>query len=451
MITQLGLTDFKAFSRARLKLAPLTLILGPNNSGKSSVLAPLRLLTQTMESYDVDVPLLLNGPFGDFGTFKDVVHGNHRGRPLGLAVDFRMPETPRSRGLEGSHVRIDLQYKHRMRRRETILRRVDLRFEGRRLATLEYSADSNRHTFARILDRPVPPPVKAALGPYVRMRHFLPLAHILPSVVNEGSTLKDFFTDEIRAAIRLTTKIGNALWAQFQAVEYLGAMREPPQRTYLFSGEKRRRVGASGEFATSLFMLDTMRRGKGRRNLRESVSQWLSAAGIAEDVFVEMISDRHYELRVKHPVTGESQNFSDVGYGNSQIFPVLVAGFQAQPDSMFLVEEPEIHLHPRAQAELGDFFLQMVERRVQCLVETHSEYLVLRLQRHVASGRLAPEDVAFYYVHPQADGQRKVLRRMSLDEDGRFVEEWPAGFFPERLAEARELSRARMPKPSGEA
>src|ERR1051326_8815411 len=88
MISGLTLRNFKAFEFLAINLRPLTFILGPNNSGKSSIISPSRMLVQTMESYDQEVPLLLDGIMGDFGTYKDIVFGNHRGRVLEMSIDF---------------------------------------------------------------------------------------------------------------------------------------------------------------------------------------------------------------------------------------------------------------------------------------------------------------------------------------------------------------------------
>ena len=103
-------------------------------------------------------------------------------------------------------------------------------------------------------------------------------------------------------------------------------------------------------------------------------------------------------------------------------------------------DQPELHLHPRAQAELGSFFLELFKRRVQAIVETHSEHLLLRVQTLVAEGRFNPDDVAIYYVKPTGAG--KQVSRVHLNARGEFLDSWPDGFFPERLAEARALLKA---------
>lgn len=443
MITSIHLQNFKAFESLEQPLRPITLLLGPNNSGKSSILAAVKLLVQTLESHDIDVPLLLNGPLGDFGTFKDVVHGNHRGRPFEIGLSITAHDAPRYIPFEGP-VSFNLEYKHRRKRRETILRTAEFWGDGAPAITLEYSFGSERHLIASLANQSVPSALKAPLAEDLHVRHFAPYLAISrrSSGEREGATkLEEFLSQLDPKVLRLPSWISRIIYSQMANIDYIGAMRNPPQRTYLFTGEKRRRIGSQGEHAASLFMLNTMRDRVDDTPFSKKVTNWLSKAGIAEDVRVEALSDRHYELRVEHPKTGEIQNIADVGYGNSQIFPVIVGGYRLESGSAYLIEEPEIHLHPRAQAELGDFLVDLHENQVQTITETHSEYAVLRLQQHIASGQVDPEEVAVYYVH--AKGERKRITLLELDEKGRFVHEWPEGFFPERLSEARRLSRLR--------
>jgi predicted ATPase len=225
-----------------------------------------------------------------------------------------------------------------------------------------------------------------------------------------------------------------------ESIEYVGAMRLAPERTYQYTGEAHNRVGAHGQNWASMFAFASNQKSRDG-TIATDLNAWLKAAGLAARVGIEWLSDRHYEIRVQHPVSREYENLADVGQGNSQVLPVLVAGFSLPRASALMVEEPEIHLHPRAQAELGGFFYTLYRRGVQSLIETHSEYLVLRLQRHVAAGDIPPEDIVFYYV--QARGQVKRVTKLQLNEKGVFVKPLPGGFFPERMDEAKALARLR--------
>lgn len=440
MVTGMKLHNFKAFENLKVGLRPITIVLGPNNSGKSSIIAPLRLLVQTMESYDREVPLLLDGIMGDFGTYKDIVYKNHRGRPFDISVDFELGKD-KPRFLEFSDVRLSLGFKYRTKRRELILKELRLFLGSKPVIRLDYSVDSERSLVSSIGNKALTPSAKSMVSRNLHLHHFLPNV-FAASAARETSEIAGLTEEEIQHAFRVVNVVSSQLREAFNNVEYIGAMRIPPARTYLFTGEKRKRVGATGENAASLLVMDAARRGKTKRRLQERASQWLKRAGIADGLEVVPLSERHYEIRVSHPITKEKQNISDVGYGNSQVIPVLIGGYSLDEGDTFLVEEPEIHLHPKAQAELGGFFFELYRDGIQSIVETHSEYLLLRLQRHVADKEIPPEDIIVYYVEPKAEGVKEVTP-FELDGTARFIDDWPEGFFPEKLEEAKGLARTR--------
>jgi predicted ATPase len=134
-----------------------------------------------------------------------------------------------------------------------------------------------------------------------------------------------------------------------------------------------------------------------------------------------------------------------VGFGCSQVLPVLTAGLNLFADDgretnrILLVQEPEIHLHPNAQAALGSFFVNLVQTEGQVFIETHSDSLVLRIARHVAMEHIKPSDVSIFFVSDELDNR---VVPISITEDGRFDPEWPGGFFPQRQIESFELARA---------
>lgn len=417
MFCELNLKNFKAFEELSVDLKPLTFLLGPNNSGKSSIMAPLRMLAQTAESHDAKIPLLLNGIMGDFGTYKDVVYGNKNARHITISFGIDIPAFGK--------IRTGLTYEYRSALHEVILRKLEVTEGKNTLLMSRYSENTESHIIENIGGREI------------------------PSERSEGFLLKNFiadipslpqhkiFTSEINDLIKSTY-----IYPFFQELEYVGAMRIPPSRIYLVSGDRRSRIGGSGEHCINILTMDAMKK-PSLKNIFEKVKKWLVRAGMARDMTILSSSDhRYYELRIQHPETGEHQNIADVGYGHSQVMPVLVGGYNTEKGRTFLAEEPEIHLHPRAQAELGDFFLDLYQNRVQSVVETHSEYLVLRLQQHIAKGNISPEDIIFYYVY--ADKGKKQAVPLNLDQKGRFLEEWPEGFFPERLEEAKQLSKIRF-------
>jgi len=446
VLEKIRLTNFKAFEHQVVSCAPITVFLGPNNSGKSSIIAALRLLAQTMTSPDASVPLLMNGDYGDFGTFRDVVYRNHRGKPFAIELTFtpaRTPLGPNPRTRTDQRITFRVQYKFRTQRRELILNSFSLHSNDGALLETEYSRDSEQQQMRSIGGAAVPPALKGLLSQRIRMDHFLPDVYRMRTHYSQEDAAEvASFDRQTQETLERTVHASWAIRRFLGAVDYLGPMRYAPLRTYQFTGERRNRIGMHGENVAGILAMDWANRSRTKESIAKKVENWLSEAGIASALKVSPISDRHYEVRISHPVTGETENIADVGYGNSQVIPVLVGGFIADKDSVFLVEEPEIHLHPKAQAELGTFFAGLRKSRVQTIIETHSEHLVVRLQQHVAAQHISPEDVAVYYLSSSAsDG--KTATRLRLDENGKFVDEWPDGFFPERLEEAKRLSMIR--------
>jgi len=154
--------------------------------------------------------------------------------------------------------------------------------------------------------------------------------------------------------------------------------------------------------------------------------------------------DRVKELVLVDKRTGTVVTHRDVGIGISQVLPVLVAAYGSS-GRIIAMEQPEIHLHPALQAELGDVFIEAAtgERKNTFILETHSEHLILRLLRRIretASGELPagmpplkPEDVAVIYVQAEKDGAKVVEIPVTLEGD--FSQSWPEGFFAERAKE----------------
>lgn len=120
---------------------------------------------------------------------------------------------------------------------------------------------------------------------------------------------------------------------------------------------------------------------------------------------------------------------------------MTVSLYTSPPGSTLLYEQPEIHLHPAAQAELGSVFARACSPDKRIVIETHSENLILRIQTEVAKGNLKPEDVTFYYVQPNSSGHQVIP--IPLNEKGEFLAEWPKGFFEENYQESLKLSQAR--------
>ena len=438
MIRRLSLTNYRAFERIDIPLTKINLLFGPNNSGKSALLSAINLLSQTLDSGDRDVPLLLTGKFEDLGTYKDIVYGNDTGRDIAFGLEFDMrraadEEVPRQ-------ARIDITFHYRKQRREIVLSSTELSAPpGEVLLKTRVAKVSKSQLVERVGPKFSGIKMGTSSSGTITLNHYVP--SFMPSLGRRWFPRTSRRYSPYREIDFILYLIAGSLTEHLGSVEYIGPFRSQPQRTYTFSGETPSSVGVRGEKAVDILAADESRRGSKKHNIAQMISRWLQKSKIAEAIRILSLTDRYFEIKLTHFETGEFENLADVGYGCSQILPILVAGYYLPTGSVLIVEQPEIHLHPRAEAEVGTFLCEVAKRGVQLLIETHSEHLLLRLQSHVASGDLSPEDVNVFYLYSDTEAEKKQCKRIPLGTDGFFKEEWPKGFFPERLQEAKRLAR----------
>ena len=206
-------------------------------------------------------------------------------------------------------------------------------------------------------------------------------------------------------------------------------------------------VASSLEIIRRWIMEDSDGDGLFEAELEDLVSSLVDAEAVTEEWAEELIearSDALQDLVLIDKRSGTPVSHRDVGIGVSQVLPVLVAAY-ASNGKLLAIEQPEIHLHPGLQAELGDVVIESAlgDAGNRFLIETHSEHLLLRIMRRMrqtATGELPdgvspvrPEDVMVLFIEP--DGSRSLVREMPLNERGELVKAWPGGFFEEGMRE----------------
>ncbi len=223
-------------------------------------------------------------------------------------------------------------------------------------------------------------------------------------------------------------------------VQYIGPLRHTPERFYQKNFNFKDSVGIKGEHLAEMIYADEAR--------KASLNRWLTQLGIEykADVCKLSVSDPDIDLYVMKLTDKYDINVSpaDVGFGVSQIMPIITQTVSSK-NRLILIEQPEIHLHPKLQAEMADLFISSAKGpdKNTFVLETHSEHLLLRIMRRMretATGKLehpeyalTPDDVSVLYVE-SIDG-RSIVREMPLNEYGELVVPWPGGFFEEGLRE----------------
>jgi predicted ATPase len=172
--------------------------------------------------------------------------------------------------------------------------------------------------------------------------------------------------------------------------------------------------------------------------------------GLIDDFKVESIAPnrKEYEALVRIAPGGTYCPITDVGFGVSQILPVLVLCYYVPKGSTIIFEQPEIHLHPSAQQKLADVFIDVIKHReLQIIIESHSEHLLNRLQRRIAENGLTDagfeaNQAALYFCQMGEDGASQ-LTELALDEFGN-IDNWPKDFFGDRMGDLLAMSDAEM-------
>lgn len=163
-----------------------------------------------------------------------------------------------------------------------------------------------------------------------------------------------------------------------------------------------------------------------------------------ETLLVKEDAEVLIDLGIRDKRHGVIVSIRDVGTGISQIAPILVHAV-AEERKVIAIEQPEIHIHPALQAELGDVFIESAlgKNKNTFLLETHSEHLILRILKRIrqtAAGSLpegvtpiTKDDIAVLFVTPASDGS--VVQELRINEKGKFLDSWPGGFFEESFDE----------------
>jgi predicted ATPase len=232
---------------------------------------------------------------------------------------------------------------------------------------------------------------------------------------------------------------------------YLGPLREFPQRDYLWARSRPSDVGQRGEKAIDAILAATEARES--RNLRpkarlkpfqEMIAYWLREMGLIESFGIVEVApgSNRWQARVRTRAGASEVFLSDVGFGVSQVLPVVTLLQYVPKDSTVILEQPEIHLHPLAQAGLADVIIQAAtHRNVQVILESHSEHLLLRLQRRIAEEAVSADDVKLYFC----DAPHGVSKLVPLELDlfGN-IRNWPVQFMGDAFKETAEAELARL-------
>ena len=226
----------------------------------------------------------------------------------------------------------------------------------------------------------------------------------------------------------------------FSQILYLGPLREHPRPRYTWDGDHPKGIGQDGKKAISALLSGRVR----HFSIDEQILKWLQQLELINSYDLRPISDtgRDYEFLVKQYKDGPEVRLTDIGFGVSQVLPVLILCYYAPEGSILILEQPEAHLHPKVQTELADVLIDVVKNRnIQIILESHSEYLLSRLQRRIAEKEIAAADTALYFCEIK-DGTSEI-EQLNVDEYGN-IRNWPQDFFGDVTGELIKKTKVEM-------
>jgi len=533
MLKHLSISNFKPFGETQsMRMAPITLIYGPNSGGKSSLIQSLLLLRQSFEKAETNqkaIELVPSGNFTDLGTVKNCFHKQDMSRTvkveLTLPIEEAQNEVPFFK-----EVSTELSFSID---KQTPVEQVNNAFlDNLKLTYCPHETDLSRTEYSFNINL-INPSFQGNLGGkksqvigyhFANQKDFINFmkiifqdlkSHLTKEEVRElinnlnddqdypsGTTGKDagrnpffwgwkgqlpllYVDDEDKQGLfspaedlwrkvyqeekrkvlfhllnplastdcALYTNAINAVNSFIEDLEYLGPLRNYPCRFQDFTeSDDENSVGIRGENSAFVFFANT-------RLIGSELNKWLEKLEMPYLIHPKIIGDENTGklllLQIQDRDSLIKLSPKDVGCGISQILPILIQGLSSK-ERTIIVEQPELHLHPRMQANLADFFIDNIKSRCvyvgegseefddddshykllgenQWLIETHSETLILRIQRRIRQKTISPEDVCVLYVNPTKNGSEVIELR--LDEQGDFIDSWPHGFFDEDLVE----------------
>ena len=379
MLRYMRLENFRAFDKVTVEFAPLTVLLGANSTGKSSILHALILLKQSLRGGDYRIPLTFSGPLINLGLLKDVGWQGRDHLLFGLQWDsgqgVEFSVKPRQ-GVSLSTSKEDFLFRFDDEQYE--LRKKD------KVTPWYFSFDFSR---------------SEQITPFGEEKEARALREV-------NATITDFFT----------------------RLRYVGPLREPFRETP-FSGEEPESVGPDARYLIPFL--------KSRPDVTRRIGEWLRERGLAAGVEVRETAEGsgRWAAYILEEEGGRRINLADTGFGYSQLIPVLAELYGAPEGSLILIEQPELHLNPRLTVWMGDVLFSAIDEGKAVLAETHSEHIVLRLRRRVAEGVLPADQLALYFASRSLEEGKSYLQRIELDEAGQPVERWPEGFWSEDYEE----------------
>lgn len=434
-MNSISVRNFKSvIDSGTFELRPLTVLAGVNSSGKSSLLQAMLLLKQTLEAGSKDTLKTIGGPYVVANEPLDLAYGKKRSNVISITLTIDAEEfedqSDYTRYVDVMDARLS-----------NIELQVDVVANGKSIlngltCTINYNGDVAPATIQlRRLQKSgnfyaikFSSPLMVGYGDNERLKNidsctlsfhsFLP---IFAEWTRKGQA-------DIRPIVVLKTLEAD-LTCYLKKYCYIGPQREKPDLARSYDSTTFKNVGVDGHNTRFLYEANKNVKIDGYgdgETLQTLCNTWVcDKMGLARNMDVQRDSNKLYRTIITNN-EGLSVDLCQMGFGLSQILPIVVQGLLLHKGETLIVEDPDVHMHPKVQALLVDFFIDLMKHGRKVVIETHSDHIVTRLRRRIADGTVLKEDVNLSFVENSENGSE--YRFIDMESDGSFLNELPKGF-----------------------
>jgi len=447
---KISVSGFKSICQVdEFELAPITMLAGVNSSGKSSLLQALLLLKQTLESDSKQV-LQLNGPYIYAESLSDLMYANpNKCRKMSFELDFSANEIANSWDYSNysnsntqflTHLKIQVSFVANGQPHVSNLKAV-LYYENNEEQSFEVTLNKKKLYKAVFSTRDMLGGITDGRKEKKVLRDCtLDFTNFMPYFVecNEDEDRRTY-------SIPIAKYLMDTLKSYLVNVNFLGPIRVEPVLARGYNNLNFTNVGVDG--VNTRFILNEKRNlkvdGYVDETLMEATKRWIcDEMKLANGIDVVKDSNKLYRTYIDN-FSGSKVDLCQMGFGLSQILPVVVQGLLTPHGGTFVVVDPDVHIHPKVQGLLVDFFIELKEHGRNVVIETHSDHMVTRLRRRIAENKINPDkDVNLCFVTNEFGNSDYVT--YSLSKQGSFMSALPAGFLDAMDEDFRAIIMAKL-------
>lgn len=434
--------NFKGFTDTDwIEIKPITVIIGPNNSGKTSLIAPLLLMNQTITSVDASTPLIISGKVYEGGNIRELLNNyDLNNKEISFGFKYHVHDLPKNaknpRYYMPGAFEITFGINNTKDREISVISQTiyDIFFRP------YIKISKNRFNKYRLS---LFPTTKMDIKERVAIRESKPVNFLFsPNSLlsklkqnkgrnNDRSVKSKNFTPDFSELLQELSVNFSMARNIVGDISYLGPIRDNPHRFYELKNIDYPSVGTRGENLAELL-------NKHLPEIQIELNKWVKKFEFGDKLIFKRLTNSLRQIRFKNNGEKTYTNIANAGFGASQIIPLIVQALVSDVESLTIAEQPEIHLNPKLQGVLAELFVFMAEKDKRIIVETHSEHLLLRLRRLVAEGKIPKEKIAVYFVNKE--NGKSTIKPIQMNDNGMIPSsEWPKGFFGDTLKESLAL------------